>query len=1059
MKPAGLLTLSALGYITVRTYNNNVLQESAVGSGLVALAVNGTDYEVGFYTDQPFDEIELEIGSSIGVGTYDVYYAVMRGTGSCSSPALVCNKSNLLAFPTFGAVVNPATTGSSGIALSALTSSENIVDNDPSSYATITTAASVLGTVYVGVKDVVTTYPAGTYASFDIENSALLSANLIGNVTVRTYLNGTFRQQASGADLLLGASLLNGTGRQRVGFVTSQTFDEVQLVINQPVSVDLGVTRVYGAVLKEFCAGPALACNTPARLADTTHPVYIQGNRTGITGVACANCDVQATGAVIDGDSTTYATIDLLAGGLTGGHLSVKNEITDYPAGTYAGFEVQNLALLDVDALAAMVISTYKDGALQQSVGGASLLVGVGTNLLFGSNGRTTLGFVTSQDFDEVRISAVNTATVNLGITRVYDLVLTNFCAGTIACNSTYYLNSGAYPVYVNARRTGVTGLVCALCNVSDAGNVVSSSNTDYAQLTTVAAVAASSSISVHDAVSTYPVGTIAGFTVRDPNNLLQVALFERLTIRTYNNGALQEVRSGGQLLDLAAIIPLINAGTGRYNIGFQTSLPFDEVQISATSLAGVIPTLEVYGAFVNTNYLDSLSASVACPKPPIAEPDHVGTIVNMAVSGNMRTNDRDPRGSALTYNTTPLTAPTAGAVTVNTNGTFTYTPNNNYTGADSFRYQVCNAGALCDSAWVHIWVMPVRTPGGANRPPVALTDYNTTMVNVAVSGTARNNDSDPDGDAITYSVVEDVRRGTLTVNPATGAYTYTPDSSFVGKDTAMLRICDNGTPSMCDSSMLIIDVVPDMNGPANDPPNAFDDVYTTSAKTMVSGWVIANDSDPNGDPLVVTVLDPVPASTGTLYAAPDGGFTFVPDTAYTGTFSVRYKICDNGTPNLCDTATLTITVQPVVGPDFTPVITLDSLNFETVDGPRDFVLTVKEVLGNSASNGSVVVRILKPTGFNITFSGTTTSVAVGGSTAVQNSNWTITQNSAIITCTLNAGQSISAGGESNVGFTIARRPGVPANTYQNLTATISRGTGGDSNSSNNQNTVNLLAK
>ncbi|MNL22092.1 hypothetical protein D3C87_1434170 [compost metagenome] len=73
----------------------------------------------------------------------------------------------------------------------------------------------------------------------------------------------------------------------------------------------------------------------------------------------------------------------------------------------------------------------------------------------------------------------------------------------------------------------------------------------------------------------------------------------------------------------------------------------------------------------------------------------------NTPYTGNVLTNDSDVEGNTLTASL--VTAPLNGTVVLNFDGSFTYTPNNNYRGQDSFIYQVCDNGipSLCNTATV----------------------------------------------------------------------------------------------------------------------------------------------------------------------------------------------------------------------------------------------------------------------------------------------------------------------------------------------------------------------
>jgi subtilisin family serine protease len=88
--------------------------------------------------------------------------------------------------------------------------------------------------------------------------------------------------------------------------------------------------------------------------------------------------------------------------------------------------------------------------------------------------------------------------------------------------------------------------------------------------------------------------------------------------------------------------------------------------------------------------------------------------------------------------------------------------------------------------------------------------------------------------------------------------------------------------------------------------PVAEDDAATTSRDTPVAIDVLANDSDPDGDPLTVaSVADP---ANGSARIEPDQAVTYTPDPGFVGTDSFDYEACDPG--GLCDSATVTVTVE-----------------------------------------------------------------------------------------------------------------------------------------------------
>ena len=87
-----------------------------------------------------------------------------------------------------------------------------------------------------------------------------------------------------------------------------------------------------------------------------------------------------------------------------------------------------------------------------------------------------------------------------------------------------------------------------------------------------------------------------------------------------------------------------------------------------------------------------------------------------------------------------------------------------------------------------------------------AVDDVNETMMNISVSGNVLDNDEDFENDTQTVNTtpVSDVSNGTLILN-ADGSYIYTPNSDFIGEDSFVYEVCDNGTPSACDSATVNI--------------------------------------------------------------------------------------------------------------------------------------------------------------------------------------------------------------------------------------------------------------
>ncbi|MCW3808091.1 Calx-beta domain-containing protein, partial [Plebeiibacterium marinum] len=82
----------------------------------------------------------------------------------------------------------------------------------------------------------------------------------------------------------------------------------------------------------------------------------------------------------------------------------------------------------------------------------------------------------------------------------------------------------------------------------------------------------------------------------------------------------------------------------------------------------------------------------------PVATDDVASVDEDGVLNGTtLLSNDSDPDGDELTINTTPVTGPTNGSLVINADGTYTYTPDADFNGEDSFVYEVCDSNGACD--------------------------------------------------------------------------------------------------------------------------------------------------------------------------------------------------------------------------------------------------------------------------------------------------------------------------------------------------------------------------
>lgn len=284
----------------------------------------------------------------------------------------------------------------------------------------------------------------------------------------------------------------------------------------------------------------------------------------------------------------------------------------------------------------------------------------------------------------------------------------------------------------------------------------------------------------------------------------------------------------------------------------------------------------------------------------PIAEDDTTTTDEDVAVTIDVLANDSDPEGQALTV--TSATA-TNGTVTINNDNTLTFTPDADYNGPAEIVYTIEDPDGNTATGNVDVTVEPV------NDAPVATDDTVGTDVGVAVTLDPTTNDTDVDGDPLTVTDVTEPGNGTAVINED-GTVTYTPDEGFTGEDTITYTVDDGNGGT--DTADIIVTVGDDTVPPTgNTPPDAVDDIYSTTGVSPATFDPTLNDTDPDGDPLTITSVGDAPNGEVTLNE--DGTVTFVADEGFTGYDSFTYTITDGNGGE--DSAYVNVEVLPCFTP------------------------------------------------------------------------------------------------------------------------------------------------
>lgn len=253
-------------------------------------------------------------------------------------------------------------------------------------------------------------------------------------------------------------------------------------------------------------------------------------------------------------------------------------------------------------------------------------------------------------------------------------------------------------------------------------------------------------------------------------------------------------------------------------------------------------PTENYFGAdqFTYTVTDGELSATTnvsvmvtAVNDAPVANEDTAQGTEDESLVIDVLANDSDLENDTLSVSS--VSNPNHGVALIS-NGRITYTPNTDFNGLDSFTYTLTD-GVDTATALVTLSVNPV------NDAPVAMNDTVTMNEDAVVTIQPLLNDTDVDGDQLTIQSVAVPANGSAVLNGQ--SITYTPHSNYSGVDSFSYTISDGAATAV---GTIRIDIAP-----VNDVPTAGDDKAFTQAAQVVNIDVLVNDTDLDGDTLVIS--------------------------------------------------------------------------------------------------------------------------------------------------------------------------------------------------------------
>ncbi|MGX9543255.1 Ig-like domain-containing protein, partial [Shewanella sp. A22] len=277
-----------------------------------------------------------------------------------------------------------------------------------------------------------------------------------------------------------------------------------------------------------------------------------------------------------------------------------------------------------------------------------------------------------------------------------------------------------------------------------------------------------------------------------------------------------------------------------------------------------------------------------------------------------------------------------SGQLIINSDGSYTFTPNDNWYGQVPLITYTTNTGG---TATLTIEITPV------DDPTITVNDLNTVTEDQIAKGNVLDNDSDPDSDleVSSFEVNNEIFKagqtaildnGQLIIN-TDGSYTFTPDENWNGQVPVITYTTNTGS-----EATLTIDVTPINDFPEFDSKNYSFNYLENSSDTTVIGTVSA--TDPEGKDVSYSIvsgdtngwfeIDPV---TGVISLTPAGV------TAAANDFEVMANVHDLvvGASDGVNTSNINVTLTELdvnEGPEFTPPVGETSYSFNYLENSSD---------------------------------------------------------------------------------------------------------------------------
>ena len=414
------------------------------------------------------------------------------------------------------------------------------------------------------------------------------------------------------------------------------------------------------------------------------------------------------------------------------------------------------------------------------------------------------------------------------------------------------------------------------------------------------------------------------------------------------------DLNPGEGTLSVVAPFPTLSASVGTLVVaanGDYTFTPAANFSGSASTSYNVANDKHTRSAAINIVVTPSQD-------PPVANNDTVTVTEDTAtnVTAGILGNDTDPDGDTLTV--TGVSNATGGSVVLQA-GVVTFTPDANLCGAAtaSFDYDISDGHGGSDTGHATVNITCV------NDAPHAVNDSasGTEDTDLVVAGANLvSNDTDTEGDSLSVTAVSNATGGSAVLGA--GDVTFTPDANLCGNNVAGFNYTVSDGNGGTDTGHVTIDLSCDPDAPvANDDTVTVDE---DSSNTDVTGDLLANDTDGDGDTLTITNVDNATGGSADLTA---GNVTFTPDADACGDGygSFDYTVDDGNGGSDTAHATVDVTCE-----NDNPVATDDAASgtedTDVVIPSGDLMANDSDVDGDALS----VSAVSNPTGGTVDLTG-----------------------------------------------------------------------------------------